>query len=325
MENQPLDRLLRVRPMYHPMHIAYIVSAYRLPSQVVRLICRLQHPDTSFFVHVDKKCAPQVHSQIKDGVEHMDNVHLLARHECHWGEFGHVRASLKGLAAIVERGSQAQHAFILTGQDYPLQPRKSVEQFLSARNECSFIETAPLPHSDWLDGGMDRIRFWHCRILGRRYRLPMPTDGARFAFIKRHLNRWFAYPRPFLSGMRPYGGSGYLCLSREAIEFVLAYAASHPNFVRFFRHVSIPDELFFQTLLLNSHLKDTICNENLWYIDWPSEGRSPAILTMSEADTLLASSKLFARKFDETVDTAILDCLDAHLDQQATDKCQSRE
>ena len=37
------------------VRIAYIISAYKLPQQVSRLVHRLQTETSSFFVHVDKK------------------------------------------------------------------------------------------------------------------------------------------------------------------------------------------------------------------------------------------------------------------------------
>lgn len=46
-------------------------------------------------------------------------------------------------------------------------------------------------------------------------------------------------------------------------------------------------------------LKDTVVNDNLRYIDWSKIGVTvPAFLTLDDADNLLNSPKLFARKFD---------------------------
>jgi hypothetical protein len=83
--------------------------------------------------------------------------------------------------------------------------------------------------------------------------------------------------------------------------------------VRFFRHVLIPDELFFQTIVMNSPLRDSVENENLRYLDWSREP-APAVLLESDLPALVSSHKLFARKFDERIDSTILDLLDAHID-----------
>jgi Core-2/I-Branching enzyme len=87
--------------------------------------------------------------------------------------------------------------------------------------------------------------------------------------------------------------------------------------VRFFEHVFVPDELFFQTLVLNSPHRDSVVDANLRYIDW-STTPGPKVLRTDDLEALLGSGMLFARKFDETVDAEILDLLDRHIDAERT-------
>ena len=70
------------------------------------------------------------------------------------------------------------------------------------------------------------------------------------------------------------------------------------------------DELVFQTVLLNSHLRDSIVNDHLRYIKFFRGGSSPKILTMEDADILVKSNKFYARKFNPAIDSEILDYLD---------------
>jgi hypothetical protein len=65
---------------------------------------------------------------------------------------------------------------------------------------------------------------------------------------------------------------------------------------------------------MSSHLRETVENENLRYIDWSREP-APAVLGRSDLDAMLASGKLFARKFDASVDPDVLDLLDAHIER----------
>jgi len=64
---------------------------------------------------------------------------------------------------------------------------------------------------------------------------------------------------------------------------------------------------FFQTLLLNSPLKDRIVNDSLRYIEWHRPGKKPATLRADGFDALRSSSKLFARKLDMDVDSDMID------------------
>jgi Core-2/I-Branching enzyme len=74
--------------------------------------------------------------------------------------------------------------------------------------------------------------------------------------------------------------------------------------------VKIPEEIFFQTVLMNSPFKNQIENDNLRYIIWQSPSRHPEILRKSDFSGCINSKKLFARKFDCTVDEEVLCMLD---------------
>jgi len=65
---------------------------------------------------------------------------------------------------------------------------------------------------------------------------------------------------------------------------------------------------------LNSPYGDAIVNDDLRYVRWgdPDAG-SPSVLTAMEFTDLARSPKLFARKFDTSVDSTVLDMIDAHV------------
>ena len=76
------------------MKIAYVISAYKYPEQLSRLITVLHTENTSFFVHVDKKTDINIYEQIVGSLNHIPNVYFLERHKCYWGVFGHVKATI---------------------------------------------------------------------------------------------------------------------------------------------------------------------------------------------------------------------------------------
>jgi hypothetical protein len=218
---------------------------------------------------------------------------MLDRHPCHWGGFGHVLATLKGIKALLSGGIPFDYAILLTGQDYPIKSNAHLRRFFEVQYPKSFMRVSEMPRSSWGPrGGLDRIEYRHVRLYGHHIRLP--------------------FKRTFPLGLRPYGGGAYWCLSRQCIEYVGRFVAERPDVVRFFRHVDIPDEIFFHTILMNSPRRDTIVDDNLRYIDW-TQGRRPAILETRDLDALRASPKLFARKFDVHRDENVLDLIDREL------------
>jgi len=158
-----------------------------------------------------------------------------------------------------------------------------------------------LPYPPWgTRGGLDRVQDWHL-ITYRRLHLAVP--------LRRRL--------PL--GLEPFGGGAYWCLSRRAIDFVHGFVHANPEVVRFFNRVLIPDEIFFQTILMNSPIRDEIENDNLRYLDW-SRQPAPAVLQTSDLDAMTSSGKLFARKFDVTVCAAVLEALDRKLDRGVNER-----
>ena len=277
--------------------IACIISAYQLPRQLVRLVSRLQSPRRTFYVHVDLKTPTSVYDEMAAGLVVHDNVHLLTRHACHWGGFGHVEATLKGLARIADAGTPCDYVVLLTGQDYPIKSNACLDAFFAARQGQSFMNHRPLPIAAFPDGGYGRLRRRHVVFRGAVRALPslpwLPDSWARRV--------------PY--GLHPHFGSGYWCLHRSAVEYVVEFLRTHPGYVRFFQHAYVPDEMFFQTILLNSPLAPTIVNDDVRLIKWPG----PAVLTSADVEDLAASPDLFARKFDERVDTVVLDRIDREL------------
>jgi hypothetical protein len=274
------------------MGLAYVISAYTNLDQVARLV-RLLGGTDAIAVHVDRKTNDREFERLRRDVSGVPEVTLLERHACHYGGFGHVRATLKGIDDVLGRLRDFSHLVLLTGQDYPIKPLAEIESFLEQRRDRSYMGTNALPSPLWSPrGGLDRVEYRYVHWRGRRVRLP----GRR----------------TFPHGLRPFGGGAYWCLSRACVEFVARFVGERRDVVRFFRHVDVPDEIFFQTIVMNSELAPTVVNDNLRYIDW-SRGRRPAILGTDDLDALRASPKLFARKFDTRVDAAVLDAIDMEL------------
>ena len=139
---------------------------------------------------------------------------------------------------------------------------------------------------------MRRICDWHFRY--RRLHLRLP--------LRRRLP----------DSLRPWGGSAYWIMSRPALRTVQDFVEANPWYVRFFEHVDVPDELFFQTILLNSAEAERCVDFRLHYTEW-ARTPAPAILTKDDYRHLADSMSLFARKFDPGVDREILDLIDQGL------------
>jgi hypothetical protein len=202
---------------------------------------------------------------------------------------------------------------LLTGQDYPIKSNEHIQKVLRNSDGNSFLEYFTLPSEHWENenGGMDRINYWHFNWHGMEYAI-----REKYRFMPSLLAPLISGPAKILLFRRKpppdfkiFGGSAYWCLSRDCIEYISMFVKQNNDFVKFFKHVLLPEEIFFQTVLLNSPLKSKIINDNLRYIIWPSS-RHPPILRKENLKEFINSNKLFARKFDETIDLDVLDMID---------------
>jgi len=288
--------------------IAYIVSAHHRPEMAIRLIRRIHAPDHGIFIHYNRRSSDEEYHQLVDALKDLSGITFLPRQKCRWGDTGLVLASLEGIRAIAAGGFVYDYAILLTGADYPIKSDEQIRAALSAANGHSFLEFGRWPIANWEKGkGIRRIHNYH-------FHPPFPDWLRAYGWQPSWQHITIPARRKLPGSLHPYFGNGFWYLSRACLKYVLDYTAEHPDYIPFFKHVYIPDECFYQCLLMNSPLAPTIQPRSLTYVDW-SRKPFPAILNVSDMPRLLQSDCLFARKFDNKVDAAIMDQLDRMLDQ----------
>ena len=272
-----------------PGKLAYLVVAHHQPRHLGRLIGALAEEDSHFFVHVDAKAdLPAFEAQ----VPRSDAVELVAdRVRVEWGELGVVEAVLRLLRAAVASGHSFRYFTLLSGSDYPVKHRQAIRSRL-------------------LHGDRQYLR------IDRR----LTDPGNSHAYLLRDLpdGRYF-------DGMVPYHGSMYWSLTADCVRFILGFLADHPGYLDVHRHVHIPDEIFFHTLVKHSPFGEAIAQDfstgpypdhvlhGNHFIDWGGlRPRQRLTLDERDLDDLLASDALFARKFDERKSSRLLDLLDIY-------------
>lgn len=281
------------------MKIVYIILAHKLPGQLVRLVRKLDASSAFFLIHVDQKTNLGTYHKMMEPLKKNDNVIFLKRYIVNWGCFGHVEASMEGVrkALALRHQFDFDYTILLTGQDYPIKSNSYIQDFLEHGGKRSYLEYFLLPSKVWQEenGGMDRINYWHVYLGGRPRRIV-----PRFESTKRKM----------LGNIDLAGGRTNWCLTRECLEYINDYIRKHNGFFEYCKRVACPDEIFFQTILLNSHLKDQLINDNLKYVVWAPFSLNPKLLRTQDYEQFIGTQKLFARKFDSSVDSNVLDMID---------------
>lgn len=276
--------------------IAYLILVHRYPNQFKRLFKAIYHPANHYLIHVDKRSGVELQTEIQDFLAGYPNASLLKSEKALWGGYSLVDAELRGIQELLKMGLKWEFFINLSAQDFPLKSQTYIHNFLSHHIGKDFLKVA----------NQTRVR---------------PDTLHRIEeYVTESGNEIITEPvtkRPFLRGVTPYIGNQWLILSRRFCEF-LTYSPEVDRFKEFYRHTLIADEGFFQTVIMNTSYKAVIVNDDKRTIDWVPMGTiklRPRDFTSQDANFLMASPDLFARKFDEHVDAGILGILESHISQ----------
>lgn len=295
--------------------VVYLILAHRAPAQVARLVRRLYHRQSRVWVHVDRRADEAAFRRF---LAPLGVRFVRDRQAVYWGTFSLVAAMRAGMRAIRAAGEGFDHLVVLSGQDYPLVGTQALLTTLAAHRTESLVSYAALgpdnnPHL------LSRLTKYHLPLPGQRalvYPFEPGRGGLRAVLnAALRLTGWYPLPRPLpLPWAHLYFGSNWVRLRPEAVDWVLDQPARYPAIDRFFRRTRVPDEHYFQTLLLNATdaERGPVWNTNLTFSHWHRPAaRYAEPLGWDDRAALGTSGCLFARKFDETADGRILDWLDA--------------
>lgn len=266
---------------------------HRYPNQFKRLFKAIYHADNYYLIHVDKRSGAVLQTQIQDFLLGFPNASMIKSKSTLWGGYSLIDAELRGIRELLKMEKKWEFFINLSGQDFPLKSQSHIINFLKRNRGKDFLKVAD----------QRKIRF------DTLYRI----ENFVFEFGNKILRTPFK--RQYLSDVTPYIGNQWMILSRKFCEFV-SFSPEVERFKNFYRNTFIPDEGFFQTVIMNTTYKGTIVNNDKRTIDWVPLGTiklRPRDFTLKDTRFLLKSQGLFARKFDESVDGQILNVLESNL------------
>lgn len=288
------------------MKLAFLILVHR-HADLARQLCRtlLSYEHSTVYIHVDLK-SEAVHDDLRAEFAGNKRVRLITeRYRVHWGSQAQIKATLALMRAA--SAEDFGYACLLSGQDLPVRAVKEFAAFLQQNDGKQFMSYFALPASHWDQGGLERMQFFHVDGLRESWKL------NKLEGLIGRVHRLTGYRRP-LPSLPLYGGANWFNLSSEAVRFVLKYVDDHPAYLRRFRWTLTADEIFVQTILLNSVFASKVISDDLRFIDWSTGPEYPRIWRMEDASRLLASpDRFFARKFDPDVDPEIIRFITAHV------------
>ncbi len=284
------------------MKITYIILAHKYPKQLSRLICKLNSQNTFFIIHID------LNTDIKPFESELSKFNNLNftenRFKTNWGGFNTVKATIELLKCAIVTKSDS--IVFISGQDYPIMNNLNIMKYLNYYKGKALIEYEKGSLDMKLPNRTNRYYFADYF----KYNKTGLFDYKKVPFIPRLLTKLLP-KRKFLNGLVPYVGRVWFIVPLVVAEFFVERHKSDRKFSSFYKFTISSDEMYFQTLLLNSSYANLAINLQTTFADYNAP--NPITWTSKDLELLKKQSTPFARKFDITVDEKILDLIDQKI------------
>jgi hypothetical protein len=279
------------------MKIAYLFLVHNNPELVRRSIGILSNPDCAFFIHVDAKARMLEFSSLRG-----KNIFFTEKRvPVFWGEFSQVEGMLVLIRQALASAQRFDYLVLLSGSHYPIRSGAYIHNFLEARRGTEFMTLVRVPNDE---AGKPLSRLTTLRF-------PSNRPLLRFSFrLLAKLNLATRGYRRHFGDLKPYAGSTWWTLSREACQYILDFHESNHRLAEYYLNAFAPDEAYFHTILGNSMFLSRM-RRNLVYEDWLGQNGSPRMLTERHVSFLESMQEvcvddlhgpgelLFARKFSD--------------------------
>lgn len=270
-----------------PRH-AYLVLAHKSARQINLLTRLLLGSDgcTAVYLHLDAKAA-----HLAPDITPRSGLRVVSTRRISWGGFDMVRATLD-LLRLALADEPFDYLHLCSGQCLPLWPVEQIAARMAGQTR-QYMACVPFPVPGLPYQGFDRILVEYPPHLRGRYR---GVKARQLDDYKEAVLRDPARHRRVDHLPRLYHGSQWFSITGAFARHVLDYVDARPEFAAFFEASLIPDEMFFQTILMDSPFAPHIEQNTHRYMDWIQGG--PHTLRLADLPAVLHSGLWFARKFD---------------------------
>ena len=281
------------------MKMAVIIQCHK-NADIINRIINFFDDDFDLYIHVDKK------SNIISGINIKKNVFILEeRKNVMWGRFSQIEATIELFKNVQKKNYKYIH--FLSGEDYPVKSLDYIKEFFN-NNDKEYIEYEKLPTQKLSKDGKDRYLVYYPQFIIAR---PKHIFKRLLRIIYREVVlKVKIFQRNLKNIPELYYGSQWFSITGNCMEYILDYINKNEEVYNFFKNSIYPDEMFFQTIIMNSKFKNNTVKDNLRYLDWSDNRESPKNLEQKDIEKAINSSNIFARKINNIT---ISDFIDKNL------------
>ena len=287
---------------------AYLIMAHNNCEILKKLLELLDDRNNDIYIHIDKKVncfnINELESVVKES-----KVFFTDRISVSWGDISQIKCEYLLLKKALEKKHEYYH--FLSGVDLPLHSQEYIHEFFDKNK------------------GKEVVQLTTKRIIDERnayYRISRYHFFQKYGKEKNKLKRYFydifqKICMPIQSLLKvdrikkdniSIGyGANWVSITHDFAKYVLS---KEDWVLKRFKYSICADEVFIQTLLVNSEFKNNVYQKEtdtfngdacMRYIDW--DRGNPYVFKKEDFNSLKNSNMLFARKFDMNTDKEIID------------------
>lgn len=276
---------------------AYLVMIHNNFEQFKILLQCLDYEKNDIYVHVDKKVKHFNEEEFFGFVKKGKLNFLKNRIDVCWGGFSQIRCEIE----LLKEATKTNHTYyhLISGVDLPLKTQEEIYNFFEASYGVEYVH---FDSKDLKGEYKERINKYYL-FTGKNKNVIQKIVNKVLLILQFNINR-------LKSDMALGKGANWFTITDKLAKYVLE---NEKMIYKKYNHTVTADEMFLQTLVLNSSYKEKLYNKNynddyssiLYCIDW-NRG-NPYEYKIEDYEFLINSNMLFARKFNINKDREIIE------------------
>lgn len=284
---------------------AYLIIAHDKFGQLKKLLQILDDERNDIFIHIDKKAGDFPRIELKNACTR-SKVTFTERISVIWGAYSQIESELILMKAAAPGHYGYYH--LLSGADLPIKTQDEIHEFFRVHKGEEFLDFEGPVFREEKKVLMSYYYFFQENYAGRSKFLDL------FDQISIRIQKLVGIDRLKGKDITLQKGANWFSITDDFLK----YALEKEELIRdLFLHSKCCDEVFLQTLAVNSPFKERLADPEMSggskgfarYIDWNRGG--PYTFRTSDFEELMSTEEtkgcMFARKFDEMTDGIIID------------------
>lgn len=271
------------------MKQAYLIMSHNNVEMLTELIRALDSETVDIFVHIDKKFNEFQESEL-NRLTKKSTLYIIERIKVYWGSYSQIQAELNLFITAFKSKEQYKYYHLISGSDFPLKDIKEINNFFKVAYPTEFLEWNKADKNV-----LSRVKYYYPlqdKISNRK----LSRKVSNLLILIQKIIKINRLKK--VENVNFYKGANWVSITDKAVSILLREENINKT-AAFFKKGFLVDELFVQTILLNSKDKDELNfdNKHMRLIDW--ERGKPYTFGLQDIEELLNSKKLFVRKIND--------------------------